>query len=185
MISAGDVLPPKFGVDYSRFRRKVIKMDSAIATILPLFRTSDLLFHRALEAITPHDLVRRPQDGSNPLIWVAGHAMTSRGSLTKITGEKVDNQWSTIFARGASVDANVSYPDVSEIISLWDNLTAKLMPRLELLDNEDLSQPSPFPVPTGDKTKRGAIVFLNYHETYHIGQMAYLRKWLGYSQLVG
>jgi hypothetical protein len=37
----------------------------------------------------------------------------------------------------------------------------------------------------GDKTQRGAIVFLNYHETYHVGQMAYLRKWLGYSQLVG
>jgi hypothetical protein len=59
------------------------------------------------------------------------------------------------------------------------------MPRLELLTEEELAKPASFPVLTGDKTKRGAIVFLNYHETYHIGQMAYLRKWLGYSQLVG
>jgi len=59
------------------------------------------------------------------------------------------------------------------------------MARLKVLTDEELSKPAPFPVPAGDKTQRGAIVFLNFHETYHIGQMAYLRKWLGYSQLVG
>jgi DinB superfamily len=160
-------------------------MDPAIATIAPLFRASHQLFHRALDGVSREDLLRRPHDGSNPLIWVAGHAMTSRSSLTRIVGERVDNQWSDIFARGATVDSNVPYPEVGEIIALWDTVTEKLMARLAELHDDDLSQPSPFPVPTGDKTKRGAIVFLNYHETYHIGQMAYLRKWLGYSQLVG
>ncbi|HEV8370103.1 MAG TPA: DinB family protein [Pyrinomonadaceae bacterium] len=160
-------------------------MDLAIATVVPLFRASDQLFHRALEGIKREDLLRRPHDGSNPLIWIAGHAMTVRGSLARIIGERVENQWSQLFARGAVVDSNSHYPEVTEIISLWDAVTAKLMPRLEQLGNEELAQPAPFPLPTGDKTKRGAIVFLNYHETYHIGQMAYLRKWLGYSQLVG
>ncbi len=160
-------------------------MDPAISTIVPLFRATDQLFHSALEGITREDLLRRPHDGSNPLIWVAGHAMTSRASLTRIVGERIENQWSETFARGATVDDAVSYPEASEIISLWDAVTEKLMPRLESLTDEELSKPTSFPVPTGDKTKRGAIVFLNYHETYHIGQMAYLRKWLGYSQLVG
>ena len=160
-------------------------MDPAISTVVPLFRANDQLFHRALEGIKSEDLLRRPHNDSNPLIWVAGHAMTSRGSLTRIIGASVDNPWSALFARGASVDANVSYPEVSDIISSWDTITEKLMSRLELVDDEELSKPAPFPNPTGDKTKRGAVVFLNYHETYHIGQMAYLRKWLGYSQLVG
>jgi len=160
-------------------------MDLAIATVVPLFRASDHLFHRALDGIKREDLLRRPHDGSNPLIWVAGHAMTSRASLTRIVGEQVENQWSQLFARGASVDSNGNYPEVTEIIALWDAVTEKLMSRLEQLGDDELAQPTPFPIPTGDKTKRGAIVFLNYHETYHIGQMAYLRKWLGYSQLVG
>ena len=112
--------------------------------------------------------------------------MSSRSSLAKICGgEDVENPWGKLFARGASVDANISYPEVTQIIELWDGVTAKLMNRLEVLDDEELSKPSPFPVPTGEKSKRGAIAFLNFHETYHIGQMAYLRKWLGYSQLVG
>ena len=160
-------------------------MDQTIAAMSSLFRASDQLFHRALEGIKREDLLRRPHDGSNPLIWIAGHATSSRASLTKIIGEGVEDPWAELFKRGATIDADVSYPEIQEIISQWDGITTKLMPRLQSLTDEELSKPAPFPVPTGDKTKRGAIVFLNYHETYHIGQMAYLRKWLGYSQLVG
>jgi len=160
-------------------------MDATISAVSSLFHTNDQLFHRALDGIKREDLLRRPHDGSNPLIWIAGHATTSRSSLTKMIGESVNNPWSELFKRGATVDANISYPEIQEIISLWDEVTEKLMRRLQSLMDDELAQAPPFPVPTSDKTLRGAIVFLNYHETYHIGQMAYLRKWLGHSQLVG
>jgi DinB superfamily len=160
-------------------------MDQAIAAVSPLFHANDQLFHRALEGVKPQDLWRRPEDSSNPLIWIAGHLMTSRVSLTRLAGERIENPWSKIFTRGVTFDANVTYPEISDIVSLWDLTTHSLMKRLEELDDATLSEQASFPVPTGDKTKRGAIVFLNFHETYHIGQMAYLRKWLGYSQLVG
>jgi hypothetical protein len=100
-------------------------------------------------------------------------------------GEEVENPYSELFKRGATIDSNVSYPEIQEVVSLWDLVTEKLMSRLSLLSDEELSKPASFPVPAGEKNQRGAIFFLNYHETYHIGQMAYLRKWLGYSQLVG
>jgi len=29
------------------------------------------------------------------------------------------------------------------------------------------------------------VAFLAFHETYHVGQVSYLRKWLGYGQSVG
>ena len=160
-------------------------MDPALAAVAPLFRANDQLFHRALESVKQEDLLRRPHDGSNPLIWIAGHLMTSRVSLTRLAGERLENPWSNIFARGATVDSGIPYPEISEIVSLWDTSSEALMKRLNELDDDELSKPTSFPVPTGDKTKRGGIIFLNFHETYHIGQMAYLRKWLGYSQLVG
>jgi len=160
-------------------------MDPTISAISSLFHTNDQLFHRALDGIDREHLLQRPHDGSNPLIWIAGHATTSRGSLTKMLGESVENPWSELFKRGATIDSNVSYPEIQEIVSLWEDVTEKLMTRLKALTDEELAQPATFPVPAGDKTQRSAIVFLNYHETYHIGQMAYLRKWLGHSQLVG
>ena len=45
------------------------------------------------------------------------------------------------------------------------------------------TSPRPFPIP--DKTMRGALAFIQFHETDHVGQLAYLRKWLGHSALVG
>jgi len=32
----------------------------------------------------------------------------------------------------------------------------------------------------GDGTTGGVINFLAFHETYHVGQLAYLRCWLGH-----
>jgi hypothetical protein len=160
-------------------------MDAIISAISSLFHTNDVLFHRALDGIDRERLLQRPHDGSNPLIWIAGHAMTSRASLTKMIGEEIENPWAELFKRGATIDSNISYPEIQQIVSLWEGITEKLMARLKSLTDDELLQPSAFPVPTGDKTQRGAIVFLNYHETYHVGQMAYLRKWLGFSQLVG
>src|SRR5215203_439381 len=118
-------------------------MDQAISTIVPLFRATDKLFHDALAGIEREDLLRRPHDNSNPMIWVAGHAMTSRASLTRMAGERIENPWSDIFARGATLNDGLNYPAVSELILLWDTATEKLMSRLNELTDEELSQPSP------------------------------------------
>jgi len=36
-----------------------------------------------------------------------------------------------------------------------------------------------------DGTVGGSLALLCFHETFHVGQMSYLRKWLGYGQAVG
>lgn len=35
------------------------------------------------------------------------------------------------------------------------------------------------------KTNSTAFDKASFHETFHVGQMSYLRKWLGYGQAVG
>jgi hypothetical protein len=60
-----------------------------------------------------------------------------------------------------------------------------LSKRLEEIGDAELSAKCPRDFPIADKTMRGAITFLAYHEGYHVGQMAYLRKLLGKGQLVG
>jgi uncharacterized damage-inducible protein DinB len=40
-------------------------------------------------------------------------------------------------------------------------------------------------VPSADGTLGGVINFLAYHDTYHTGQVAYLRCWLGHSGVAG
>jgi len=78
-----------------------------------------------------------------------------------------------------------SFGESEEIAGQWKIVSDVLMDRLNELTEDELDQPSSFNVPAGEQTVRGAVAFLHFHETYHIGQLAYLRKLFGYSQLAG
>ncbi|HEY6805656.1 MAG TPA: DinB family protein [Pyrinomonadaceae bacterium] len=160
-------------------------MDTTLAAVVPLFRANNDLFRGGLAGISREDLSRRPHGDSNPIIWVAAHALSWRSSLAKMCGADVTNPWARLFEGGSKLDDEMEYPEASEIIELWDDTTRKLMKRFEELGDDELAKPASFGVPFGENTLRGAIVFLNFHETYHIGQIGFLRKWLGYSQLIG
>jgi uncharacterized damage-inducible protein DinB len=77
------------------------------------------------------------------------------------------------------------YPELDDILRVWKEATAQLEQRFEELSDAQLSAEAPRNFPVPDKTIRGAINFLAYHEAYHVGQLAYIRKWLGKQSLVG
>ena len=159
---------------------------TGLSTVIPLFKTNKALFFKSLEGVSMEHLRQRPNDKSNPMIWIAGHLVFSRTGLVRIVGGKVDEKpWNALFGRGASVDEILTYPDSEEIAEQWKIVSDVLMTRLHELTEDELDQPSSFNVPAGEQTVRGAVAFLNFHETYHIGQLAYLRKLFGYSQLAG
>ena len=159
---------------------------TGLSTVIPLFKTNKALFFKSLEGVSTEHLRQRPNDKSNPMIWIAGHLVFSRSGLVRIVGGKVDEKpWIALFRRGASIDDMVTYPESEEIAGQWKIVSDVLMDRLNELTEGELDQPSSFNVPSGEQTVRGAVAFLHFHETYHIGQLAYLRKHFGYSQLAG
>jgi hypothetical protein len=73
---------------------------------------------------------------------------------------------------------------VAEIVRAWDEVSGKLSSSLAGAPEEMLAQPVSNGI-TLDGKISGKIAFLSLHESYHVGQMAYLRKWLGHGQTVG
>ena len=65
----------------------------------------------------------------------------------------------------------------------WAEVSAQLPAILANAPPELLA--APHDKPTFDGNTAGFVAFLAYHEAYHVGQVAYLRKWLGHGQLVG
>jgi len=66
-----------------------------------------------------------------------------------------------------------------------NEVSARMTAALAAQNAEMLERPSPVQLPAADGTLRGFIAFLSFHETYHVGQAAYLRKWLGFPGMVG
>ena len=125
---------------------------------------------------------------SNPcdhLMWVAGHLVVHRGAVLKSLGAEWETSWSSLFTRGAKLAARDQYPAVDEIRSAWDEVSAKLVGSFTEATADLLAKPAPKGPPSFDGKISGLVAFLAFHETYHVGQVSYLRKWLGYGQSVG
>lgn len=140
---------------------------------------------KAIGDILPEQWFLRPGNDSNHVMWVAGHLVVSRGAVLKPLGAEWDVPWSSLFTREAKLAADDRYPPIEEIRSAWDDVSAKMLASLDDAPADVLAKQAPQEPPSFDGTIGGLVAFFAFHETYHVGQVSYLRKWLGYGQSVG
>jgi hypothetical protein len=160
-------------------------METDFANIEGIFNTNTDIVKKAIDGILPEQWFLRPGDDSNHLMWVAGHLVVHRGAVCKSLGAEWQTSWSSLFTRGAKLAAQDQYPAVEEIRSAWDEVSTKLLTSFTEATADLLAKPAPKGSPSFDGKISGLVAFLGFHETYHVGQVSYLRKWLGYGQSVG
>ena len=150
-----------------------------------MFSRSTGMFSKTIDGIPPEKWILQPASDSNHLLWIAGHVIVHRGVAAKLLGAEWSAPWEKLFARGAKrVDAD-QYPPASDIQDAWNDVSEKLTTALANTNAEALGKPTFQRMPSLDGTIGGTVSFLCLHEIYHVGQMSYLRKWLGYGQVVG
>jgi hypothetical protein len=160
-------------------------MDTDILYIDGMFKTNTDLVKRATEGIRPEHWFLKPGDASNHLMWVAGHLVVSRGSVLKTLGAEWSTPWGALFARGAKLAPQDQYPGVEDIRKAWIDLSDQLSATLAGAPADVLAMAAPNGKSSFNGKVGGLVAFLAFHETYHVGQLSYLRKWLGYGQTVG
>lgn len=159
-------------------------MQDSIRPVAQLYGVNTALFGRALDGLDREALLRRPDEGTNPLLWIAGHLTSVRYSVYGLLGAPIENPWGKTFFRGSVLDVD-ALPDIGGIRAAWEALGPQLLQRLDEATPEQLAAPAPKKFAIEDTSIRGAITFLSWHEGYHMGQMSLLRRWLGHSGLVG
>ncbi len=161
---------------------------SAVAApIATIFAMNDDFVLQALEGLTQEELWKAPTGRNNALLWIAGHVVQTRALVLQLLGEPVDTGWGTLFDRGApaatAAEAN-RYPSRSDIERVMREITPRLHAKLASLDDTYLAGPARMQVP-GTKTVADELGFFALHDSYHVGQLAYVRKGLGYPGLAG
>jgi len=159
-------------------------MHASIGQVAEQFRITTNLFIKAMSGVDADEAMRRPGPVSNPLLWMAGHVTHFRTRLLTLLGVPRDFPWGSMFDTGATLGAPGKYPRPDEIVAMWEELSELLVDRLGTLTEEDLAAPPAARVPSTDATLRGAIGYFSLHEAYHVGQMGYVRKWLGMSPII-
>jgi uncharacterized damage-inducible protein DinB len=70
-----------------------------------------------------------------------------------------------------------------EVTAAWDDVSAHLLRVLRGLTTEDLAREATRRLPGSDGTLGSVLSFLAQHDSYHIGQMAILRRQLGFGAM--
>ncbi len=132
---------------------------------------------RQLDGLTNEDSLIQPPFRGNCLNWVFGHIVFSRNSVLTLLEE--DSPWSE--AEGARYIRNSDPVTGAENAVPFDQLHdyfeashARLMAGLQRISPERLA------TAIDDETTLGEqLVFLQWHETYHVGQLEQLRQLAG------
>jgi hypothetical protein len=160
-------------------------MSADISLITTMFQTNASLFEKATEGVRQDQWLATPGDASNHLTWIAGHVVVHRAKIPRLLGQEWSAPWEDLFSRGSKLVAPAEYPQPPEVRRAWAEVSQQLAAGLSTVSPEILARPVPKGTPTLDGTVGGTIGLLCLHETYHIGQLGYLRKLLGYGPTIG
>lgn len=159
-------------------------MSQQILPIRETFRFNSELVSLALGDLEPEDAVRRLKDGAGSSIaYLVGHVSSSRYGVLKTLGRESDNPYKELYGAGVGASDGSAYPPLQEIAAGWQRTADKLDAALAALTDEDALRPSSESFPTADRTLRGQLAFIAWHESYHVGQLGLLRTEMGYASL--
>ena len=157
---------------------------SAATPVAMIFSFNDNFLLHSLEGLSEEELWRAPTSYNNPILWVAGHAAQTRATVVQMLGEHFETGWGNLFDRGAKVGDAKLYPSGPEVARVTSEVSSRLGSALANLKEERLSGPASLPI-SGIETFADELAFFALHDSYHVGQLVYIRKSLGYPGLAG
>jgi uncharacterized damage-inducible protein DinB len=150
----------------------MIPILSAAATV---FRLNHRLVLSCLDGMDDEVSRRRLSDNTNHAAFLVAHLAGARHFLLGLLGVETADPFPEL-AEARSIEDVERFPSVEELREAWRELGERLEATWGELDEERLAADSPQPFPVEDGSLLGAIAFLAQHESYHVGQLAMLRK---------
>jgi uncharacterized damage-inducible protein DinB len=153
-------------------------MKNAIIPLQLIFNLNSKLFLNATAGITDEMAAIRPNDQINNVVFISAHLLDARYYISDMLDLKVVNPFKDAFEKVTRVEESDQLPGLKTIRGNWVKLSQKLSDHLTTLPEEILNRKASFKFPVTDDTVLGAITFLISHESYHLGQLGILRKYL-------
>ena len=155
---------------------------SQVANAAVSFKQNEGLLEKCCRDLSAEEWLKAPSDDTNHILWIAGHIVWARAAVIRFLGAPDwSRPWLGTFARGKKLEAASQYPGPEDVMSAMADVSAQVRQALANASEDVVTAPAPPNSPPSDGTKAGIINFLAYHETYHVGQIAYLHSWLGHA----
>lgn len=153
-----------------------------IPQLLPLaqqFAVCDQFLDGIVGDFTDSDWQVHDPAGHDPR-WLVGHLAVTRRRLLALVGlEQAAEPWEAHYGRGTSPAAVPADQDPRALVQALHAAHRTLAGHWDALTPEFLAKPLGRTLPDGSETVGGALGFLAWHESYHLGQLGLLRRLAG------
>ena len=155
-------------------------MDSRIAPLAEILELNTRLLHNCLVGMTDEQANARPSNETNSAAFIAAHLADSRFYLLRALGVDRPCPLARYLDGKTSITELNSPIALDEVYAAWSEVSDALRERLAALTVADLDADAATRFPVSDRTVLGMLTFLVQHDSYHVGQLALLRKYGGF-----
>ena len=135
------------------------------------------------DGITHEESLIEPQPAGNCLNWVVGHLLTVYNSALPMLGQEPVTSKESIaeYERGSPpLEESAQVVAMDKLLAWWDTAHARIDAGLAALPADALDKPAPFsPTDNPKETVRTLLSTIMFHQAYHTGQTALLRRIVG------
>jgi hypothetical protein len=142
-----------------------------------ILNLNERLFLNALAGVEEEHISHRISGHNNPLVWIATHTVWARYNIAMLMGKPGNNPYAGMFENFKAYDESMELPSLVKIKEEWQKASQHLKEAFAAITEDQLNAESPMKAPVGDETLGGTIAFLAQHESYDIGQIAFLKKY--------
>jgi hypothetical protein len=176
-IAARIVLTSPFVMPMTRISGGFV-MDASIRPIIALHAISNDILATSIGDLTDQIAKVRSRGGAGPSIaWTIGHLCHHKVKILGLLGYPRDNPFAAQFEHTPASDGS-DYPSLSNLAASFSALNETVCAALASSGNR-LEAPMPGAGPHDEKSVLETVLFLTWHEAYHIGAIGAIRRDLG------
>jgi uncharacterized damage-inducible protein DinB len=151
-------------------------MDPRVQPLAAILGLNTRLLINCIDGLTDDAARQRHGEGVNSATFIAAHLADSRFFMLETLGGSRENPLSAYLDTANSIDEITDWPTLDTIRDAWNAVSADIDRTLHGMTGEDLDTAVDTRFPGVERTRLGALTFLVQHDSYHIGQLALLRK---------
>lgn len=153
-------------------------MDTRCVPLSMIAELNGRLFRNCCDQVTDSVTGRRLSDVTSSFLFVACHIVDARSYIVGLVGGAADLPLVGRLRSVQRIEELPVPPTIAELLEAWDVLTTSFLRCLPRLSAQDLNRDSGDRIPVSDRSVLGTMTFLLQHESYHLGQLAMLKKHL-------
>ena len=150
-------------------------MDALVRPIIALHELSSSILATGIGDLTDQDAKARSRGGAGPSIaWTIGHLCHHKVTALALLGQPRENAFAAQFEHTPATSGS-DYPSLADLAASFSALDDDLCTALAS-SADRLDAPMPGSGPHDEKRILDTVLFLTWHEAYHIGSIGAIRR---------